>query len=67
MGTFDRNRVFETILEALGDVEPARRDRLLCTALASSVARSRQVLGVDSHSGAQEVLSRGDQHRAVCR
>jgi hypothetical protein len=66
VGTFDRNWVFETILEALGDVEPARRDQLLCTALGSSVTRSRQVLGLDNHSGAQEVSNRGDQHLAVC-
>jgi hypothetical protein len=66
VGTFDRNHVFETTLEALSGVEPARRDQLLCTALGSSVARSRQVLGLDKHSGAaQEVSSRGDQHLAV--
>jgi hypothetical protein len=66
VGTFSRNHVFETILEALGDVEPAHRDQLLCTALDSSVARSRQVLGLDDHSGTQEVLSRGD-HRLAAR
>jgi hypothetical protein len=46
-------------------VEPARRDQLLCTALASSVARSRRVLGLDNHSDPQEVLGRGDQHLVV--
>jgi hypothetical protein len=65
VGTFDRNHVFETTLQALGDVEPARRDQLLCTALASSVARSRRVLGLDNHSDPQEVLGRGDQHLVV--
>jgi hypothetical protein len=66
VGTFDRNHVFETTLQALGDVEPARRDQLLCTALASSVARSRRVLGLDNHSGPPGGVGRGDQHRAVC-
>jgi hypothetical protein len=65
VGTFDRNLVFEKTLEALSDLEPARRDQLLCTALASSVAHSRQVLGLYNGGPAYEMLSRGDLHPAA--
>lgn len=65
MGTFDRNMVFETALEAMSGVDPARRDQLLIDALVVSVARSRQLLDLEPRNGTTEVLRVRGQHVAV--
>jgi hypothetical protein len=65
VGTFDRNMVFETTLEALSAVEPARRDELLGAALVASVARSRRLLDLDDRNAVHEMLSPGEQRVAT--
>lgn len=62
LGTFDRNMVFETTLEALSGVQPARRDQLLCAALGGGLARARRLLVLDDPSPAYEVSSAGHRH-----
>lgn len=46
LGTFDRNVTFGVVYQALSRLRPEERDRLLGAALASSVARSRRLLGL---------------------
>jgi hypothetical protein len=53
VGTIDRNLVFQKALEALGEVDPPCRDRLLGEALASAVARTRHVLGLPGPGAAE--------------
>ena len=65
VGTFDRNFVFQKTLEALADVETARRDQLLGHAAAASVARSRQILGLDVTSSGEEASQRAEPRVAV--